>query len=446
MEAGRRAVARRAGGADLLSAMGWPPPSSTASVSAPPPPRGGGASGLAFAPAAPEGFVRDAARSHGDARAESAAVHGDNLDVMRRLLAAGFAGRFRCAYFDPPFNSGRRFAEYDDARAPGQWLAEVRERLACARALLADDGALFVEIDDTELGPLLGALDDLFGRAQRVSTITVVRSATTGHKAINRGPVNVTDFLLVYAKDRARFRPHRLTRPRDGYDRAYSTWLDEPDAPLVRWRFRPLRQAAREALGARATRADVEAFAVRHAHHVVRFAQPRFEAVSRAAQRLIERSRAAPEEVLRLARDGKKDLLLRGGNRVLFLADKVTEVDGEPRIVEPLTNVWDDLPFQGIAREGGARFVRNKKPEALVARVLALATDPGDWVLDAYLGSGTTAAVAQKMGRRWVGIERGEHFDAMCLPRLRRVVDGEDATGVTRAFGWRGGGGFHVWT
>ena len=137
--------------------------------------------------------------------------------------------------------------------------------------------------------------------------------------------------------------------------------------------------------------------------------------------------------------------MLRGGNRVLFLEDKVVERDGRRVLVEPLTNVWDDVPFQGIAREGGARFVRNKKPEKLLARVLSLTTDPGDWVLDPFLGSGTTAAVALKMGRRWVGIERGDHVDTLCLPRLRRVVDGVDVTGVSRAFGWKGGGGFHVW-
>jgi adenine-specific DNA-methyltransferase len=185
---------------------------------------------------------------------------------------------------------------------------------------------------------------------------------------------------------------------------------------------------------------------VEQADHVVRFAQPRYDAVSLRARALIDRSRKEPDQVFRLERDGRKDLVLRGGNRILFLADKVVERDGERVLVEPLTNVWDDVPFQGIAREGGARFVRNKKPERLIARILALSTDPGDWVLDAFLGSGTTAAVAHKMGRRWVGIERGEQLDTLCLPRLRRVVDGEDATGVTRAFGWKGGGGFHVLT
>ena len=395
----------------------------------------------------PRTFTRDASRSCGEARAGNVLVHGENLEAMGRLARAGFGRRFRCVYLDPPFNSGRRFAEYDDALSPEAWRAMMRERIEAARELLADDGAMFVEIDDTELGALQLLMDEVFGRAQRVSTITVVRSAATGHKTINRGPVNVADYLLVYARDRARWRCNQLVRERRGYDRAYGTWLENPDDPCARWRFEPLAARARRALGdAGATRADVEAWAIEHAANVVRFAQPRYEAVSTKARALIDRSRREPERVLRLRRPGRKDLVLRGGNRVLFLADKVVVEDGRARLVEPLTNVWDDVPFQGIAREGGARFIRNKKPERLLARVIAMSTDPGDWVLDPFLGSGTTAAVAHKMKRRWVGIERGAHVDALCIPRLARVVDGTDATGVTRAFDWRGGGGFDVWT
>ncbi len=395
---------------------------------------------------APTVFSRDDSRSYGEPAAENVLVHGENLDVMRRLTVAGFGGRFRCIYLDPPFNSGRRFAEYDDSLVPGAWRNMVRDRLEAARVLLADDGAIFVEIDDTELGPLQVEMDDVFGREQRVSTVTVVRSAATGHKAINRGPVNVTDFLLVYARDRARWRCNAVVRERERYDSAYATWLENPRDAREAWRFVPLATHARRVLGRGARRADIERYAVEHADHVVRFAQPRYDAVSLRARELIDRSRREPDRVLRLARTGRKDLLLLRGNRILRLADKVAVRDGRRVLVEPLTNVWDDVPFQGMAREGGARFIRNKKPERLIARILELSTDPGDWVLDPFLGSGTTAAVAHKMDRRWVGIEQGDHVDAMCVPRLRRVVDGQDATGVTRAFGWEGGGGFHVWT
>jgi adenine-specific DNA-methyltransferase len=387
-----------------------------------------------------------AVRSYGDPRSENLLVHGENLEAMRRLASLGFAGRFRCVYFDPPFNSGRRFAEYDDALEPAAWRAMMRERLEVVSVLLADDGAVFAEIDDTELGTLQREMDEVFGRAQRVSTITVVRSAATGHKAINRGPVNVTDFLLVYAKSRSRWRCNSLVRERPGYDPAYRTWLENPDDEPEGWRFVPLARHVRSVLGRDATDAQVSRYAIDHAAHVVRFAQPRYEAVSRQARALIDRSRAEPARVLRLVRPGRRPIVLRGGNRVLRLADKVAERDGRRILVEPLTNVWDDVPFQGIAREGGARFVRNKKPERLLARILSLQTDPGDWVLDPFLGSGTTAAVAHKMGRSWVGIERGDHVHDLCVPRLRRVLAGEDATGVTRSVGWNGGGGFRVWT
>ncbi|MGH7286137.1 MAG: DNA methyltransferase, partial [Polyangiaceae bacterium] len=159
---------------------------------------------------------------------------------------------------------------------------------------------------------------------------------------------------------------------------------------------------------------------------------------------LIGESRAHPHRTFVLERQGRKPFILRGGNRVLVLADKVRVVNGKREIVEPVTNVWDDIKFQGIANEGGVTFSRNKKPERLVERVLEMATAAGDYVLDPFLGSGTTAAVAQKMGRRYVGIESGEAFDSMSVPRMKRVVDGLDFTGISKSRNWRGGGGFAV--
>jgi adenine-specific DNA-methyltransferase len=394
-------------------------------------------------------------RTYGDARAPNLLVHGDNLGVLR-ALARTSSGKFRCAYLDPPYNTGRKFVEYMDALAPAAWEAMMGPRLEALLPLLADDGALFVEIDDTQLAPLTLILDRIFGAQNRISTITIVRSAPTGHKAINAGPVHVSDFLLVYAKDRRRWRYRPQVRVREGYDAAYSTWLEDPDARPASWRFRPLKAAVAEALGHGTPRdavralgreafvARVHAHALRRARHVVRFAQPRYEAIGAAARRIVDRSRARPEEVLVLAREGRPPFIVRGGNRILFLADKVRDVGGRPAIVEPLTNVWSDVPFQGIAREGGVVFSRNKKPERLVARVLSMATDPGDWVLDPFLGSGTTAAVAHKMGRRWIGIDSGDHVLTLAEPRLARVVAGEDPTGITSAVGFTGGGGFGV--
>ena len=395
-------------------------------------------------------------RRHGpDVAPENLLVHGDNLAALTKL-AGRYTGKISCVYLDPPFNTGRSFAEYNDSLGTAEWAAMMRPRLQALLPLLADDGAVFAEIDDTQLAHLTLLMDEIFGARNRITTITVVRSAATGHKAINAGPVHVSDFVLAYAKDKKKWRYRPQVRVRDGLDPAYGTWLDDPEAAPARWTFRPLKSEIAMQLGYATPRAAVvglgrEAFerklvelALASARNVVRFAQPRYEAIGRAAQAIVDRSRAAPERVFVLDREGRSAFIVRGGNRILFLGDKVRIVGGRPAIVEPLTNVWTDVPFQGIAREGGVVFTRNKKPERLVARIVAMASDPGDWVLDPFLGSGTTAAVAHKMNRRWIGIESGDHLATLAEPRLARVVAGEDATGISHETGFVGGGSFAV--
>ncbi len=395
-------------------------------------------------------------RRHGpDVAPENLLVHGDNLAALTKL-AGRYTGKISCVYLDPPFNTGRSFAEYNDSLSTAEWAAMMRPRLQALLPLLADDGAVFAEIDDTQLAHLMLLMDEIFGARNRITTITVVRSAATGHKAINAGPVHVSDFVLAYAKDKKKWRYRPQVRVRDGLDPAYGTWLEHPEAAPARWTFRPLKSEIAMQLGYATPRAAVvglgrEAFerklvelALASARNVVRFAQPRYEAIGRAAQAIVDRSRAAPERVFVLDREGRSAFIVRGGNRILFLGDKVRIVGGRPAIVEPLTNVWTDVPFQGIAREGGVVFTRNKKPERLVARIVAMASDPGDWVLDPFLGSGTTAAVAHKMNRRWIGIESGDHLATLAEPRLARVVAGEDATGISHETGFVGGGSFAV--
>lgn len=402
------------------------------------------------------GLLRDAARSPIAAtRGENMLIHGDNLPVLTHMYREG--RRFRCIYLDPPFNTGRTFAEYTDTRAPHEWAEMMRPRIELLRELLTDDGVIWVEIDDTELGSLVVLMDEVFGRDARLSIITVARSAATGHKAINRGPVNVADYLVLYARDRKRARLHPVTRERDGMDPAYRTVLLNPNDAPERWTFEPLgahvaklwgfrsAASARRELGEAVYNARMDAWALENAARVVRFAQPRYEAISIEARHLVDLSRAQPTRIFVLTRPRHKPMILRGGNRVLFLKDKVDIRDGRPRLVEPLTNIWNDIGFQGIAKEGGVTFARNKKPERLLARILAMSTDPGDWVLDPFVGSGTTTAVAHKLGRRWVGIENGDHFNRLCLRRMQSVVSGE-GSGVSRMADFRGGGGFGVYT
>jgi adenine-specific DNA-methyltransferase len=224
------------------------------------------------------------------------------------------------------------------------------------------------------------------------------------------------------------------------------------------WRFESLAEhvaraqgyadarAAKKALGRKAAfDAKVIEYALANPTEVVRYAQPDYKAVSKAAQRLIDESKRTPGCVLRLEREDHSDMYFVDGNRVLFLANKVEGEGTDAALVEPLTNWWDDIPWQGIAREGGVEFPKNKKPEKLIKRILDMCTEPGDWVLDSFAGSGTTGAVAHKMRRRWIMIERGEHCDTLITPRLRSVIDGTDASGITAPAGWSGGGGYRYY-
>ena len=174
--------------------------------------------------------------------------------------------------------------------------------------------------------------------------------------------------------------------------------------------------------------------------------RPDYDAVSEDAQKIIDRSLDAPQEVFHLPREGYSDMYFKGGQRWIFYREKLKEIDGVLMAGEPLTTLWDDLLSNNLHTEGDVAFPKSKKPEALIKRILELATSSdSDLILDAFLGSGTTAAVAHKMNRRWIGIERGEHAKSKCLPRLEGVLKGEQ-TGISVQVDWKGGGGFHFCT
>ena len=183
-------------------------------------------------------------------------------------------------------------------------------------------------------------------------------------------------------------------------------------------------------------------FVLENATSVMQLARPDYDSVSAAARMLIDKSLENANEIFRLQRDGFSDLYLIGGQRILFYSDKLKLIDGKYVAGEPLTTIWDDLLSNNLHKEGDVDFPKSKKPEALIKRVLELSTEKGDWVLDSFAGSGTTGAAAHKMGRRWVMVELGEHCHTHIMPRLQKVVDGTDSSGITSAVGWQGGGGF----
>jgi adenine-specific DNA-methyltransferase len=381
-------------------------------------------------------------------------IFGDNLLALK-ALEAEFAGKVKCVYIDPPFNTQQAFEHYDDGIEHSLWLGLVRDRLEIIRRLMADEGTLFVHIDDNELGYLIVLLDDIFGRTNRVSVVTFKQGSATGHKSINPGVVSTSNFILIYAKNKSAWVPNRVFTARAERDKRYGQYIENHNEPYSSWRFITLTKAFAVNLGIaekgikKALGDEFEDllsdFVMKNAQHVVRLARPDYNAVSGEARDMIDKSKQSPNEVLLLERQAHSNMYFINGERILFYSDKLKLIDGEYVAGEPLTSIWDDILSNNLHNEGGVEFPKGKKPEALIKRCFDLATNPGDIILDSFAGSGTTGAVAHKMGRRWIMIELGEHCHTHVVPRLQKVIDGEDQGGISKAVNWQGGGGFRYY-
>jgi adenine-specific DNA-methyltransferase len=380
-------------------------------------------------------------------------IFGDNLLALK-ALEQEFAGRIKCIYIDPPFNTQQAMEHYDDGVEHSIWLSLMRDRLEILHRLLAIDGTLFVHIDDNELGYLIVLLDELFGRNNRLYVVTFKQGSATGHKSINPGCVNTTNYLLIYARDKNLWKPNRVFTGRER-DTRYGQFVVNIDEHYEGWKITTLSKAfaASRRLPEKEARKLVkkqpglmDAFVLKNAKSVMQLARPDYDGVSGEAKKLIDKSEASPDRIFKLTRQGYSDIYLLGGKRLLFYSDKLKLVDGEYVAGEPLTTLWDDVLSNNLHNEGGVEFPKGKKPEALIKRVFELVTKPRDWVLDSFAGSGTTGAVAHKMGRRWIMVELGDHCHTHIIPRLKKVVDGTDPGGITESVGWRGGGGFRYYT
>lgn len=411
----------------------------------------------------PRILIEDTAKSyHASAKREgdifdNMLIHGDNLLALKALQSdERVKGKVKCVYIDPPFNTQQALPNYDDGIEHSLWLSLIRDRLEILRELLSEDGTLFVHIDDNEIAYLTAVLDQIFGRENRISIITFKQGAATGHKAINPGVVSTSNFILLYAREKAKWKPNKVFVGRVDRDKRYNQFIQNVESASADWQFTTLMKAFAQSLElperglkkrfGKEFETKIIEFVHANARAVTRTARPDYDSVSSAAQEMIDNSTRFPREILKLKRDGElSDMYFKNGERILFYSDKLKFVDGQYVAGEPLTTIWDDILSNNLHNEGGVEFPKSKKPEALIKRCLDLATVRNDLVLDSFAGSGTTGAVAHKMGRRWVMVELAEHANTHITPRMRRVVDGSDKSGVTDASSWKGGGGFRFY-
>ncbi|MFZ2493212.1 MAG: site-specific DNA-methyltransferase [Thermoanaerobaculia bacterium] len=343
-------------------------------------------------------------------------IFGDNLLALK-ALEQEFTGKVRCVYIDPPYNTGSAFEHYDDGIEHSLWLSLMRDRLELLRRTLRNDGSIWINIDDNEGHYLKVLLDEVFGRRNFVATVIWQKLHARNNSAQFFSADH--DFILVYAKEIESWRRNKVGRT-EASDADF--WNPDSD-PRGDWR-----------------RSDLTA-SKSYADGKYEVTGPHGDVFAPRANRWWSISR---ETFYGLAADNR---LWWGKTGKTFPFRK--RFRSELGELVP-TTVWSHEEV-GNNREAKQEVTRifgrddifsTPKPERLLQRIIHIASDPGDIVLDSFAGSGTTGAVAHKMGRRWIMVELGEHAKTHIVPRLRKVVDGTDAGGITEAVDWKGGGGF----
>ena len=346
-------------------------------------------------------------------------VQGDNLEALKALLPF-YSGRVKCIYIDPPYNTGSAFEHYDDNVEHSRWLSVMWPRLELLRELLAEDGSIWISIDDNEGHYLKIVMDEIFGRRNFIANVVWQKSYTSNQTA--KFVSDTHDHILLYARNVECLSVGKVERTEE-QKRTFRNPDDDPRGP---WKAENLSAGKYYAAG-------------------------QFEITGPTGKKFLPPKnrywRMNRETYESWLSDARITFGVRGEGRPM-LKKFLREMD------TGLTpNTWwehNEVGSNKLASTDlknlfpGQEVFGNPKPEALISRILQLATSSGDLVLDSFLGSGTTAAVAHKMGRRYIGIEMGDHAVTHCAPRLHKVVEGEQG-GISKSVGWKGGGGFRFY-
>ena len=349
-------------------------------------------------------------------------IHGDNLLALK-ALEQEYTGKVKCAFIDPPYNTGSAFEHYDDGIEHSLWLSLMRDRIALLKRLLTEDGALWMTIDDNEAFYLKVLCDEVFGRANFVSSIVWAKRVSPANDAKYFSSDH--DFVLVYAKNKPLWKPNRLPRTEE-----QNSYYKNPDKdPRGPW-----NSVTYTGNKTKNERPNLY-YPIVNPNTGEEILPPDTLTWRYGKETHAENEK---ENLLYWGKDGKS----RVPRLKMFLADAEAVV---PRTIWPANEVGSTQAAMTEQKTLFATPFATPKPEALLQRILHISSKAGDLVLDSFAGSGTTGAVAQKMGRRWIMVELGDHCDTHIVPRLRKVIDGADPGGVTEAVEWKGGGGFRYY-
>ncbi len=389
-----------------------------------------------------------------DENTENMLIHGDNLLALK-ALESKYAGKVKCIYIDPPFNTGARIdaqgkeVGYEDGLEHSTWLNMMYQRFKILHALLAKDGALFVHLDDNEADYCKIVLDEIFGRNNFMNKVTVAARSPSAFSTVNPGMFVASEYILYYAKNRGLLKEKQMKTLRDP-DPAYDKFILNIDEDFTNWEYINVGDAFATEVDYSKVRPDkivsrYNKFIIENANRIFRLTAISDSGAGKKVVDLKYQSLHAKDRIFKLDRDGLDDIYVLNGQQIAFYSKNIAEIDGRLSATKMLTDIWTDIAWEGIAKEGDVIFKKGKKPEKLLRRCIDMVTEPNDIVLDSFLGSGTTAAVAHKMRRRYIGIEMGNHAYSHCKHRLDKVISGEDKGGITKLVNWQGGGGYRFY-
>ncbi|MHB8529797.1 MAG: site-specific DNA-methyltransferase [Caulobacteraceae bacterium] len=364
----------------------------------------------------------------GDGQLNNMLIHGDNLLALKALESA-YVGSVKLAYIDPPFNTGQAFEHYNDGVEHSAWLNLISARIALIHSLLSDDGSIWVHLDDHEVHRARCLLDEAFGTRNFVATVIWEKADSPRMDA--RLFSGRHDYIIVYARNIDLFEINKVNAIGEGVANHYNK-LDGNR----QYYLKPLR-----AMGADGTRE----------------ARPSlfFPLIAPDGAQVYPKNPDGTDGRWRWGRERVESDI----GRIEWVAGRTGwsayfRVYADENETRPPETIWTHKEAgsnRTSKAEAKALATANQrpfdtpKPERLLRRIVEIGSNPGDLVLDSFAGSGTTGAVAHKMGRRWIMVELGDHCETHIVPRMKKVIDGEDPGGITEAVGWKGGGGFRYY-
>lgn len=398
----------------------------------------------------PRILVEDKDKSYGDHNTGNMLIHGNNLLALK-ALEKEFAGKIKCIYIDPPFNTGSRINAdgeeigYEDGIEHSIWLTDMYRRLVYLRNLLSEDGGIFVHLDDNESDYLKILMDEVFGRNNCMNRISVEARAPSAFSTVNPGMFKAAEYILFYAKDKTKINEKQMRVKRDP-DYAYDKFIKNIEEPYDKWEYCTVQEAfsntnIKKSSNPLSLMKQYNDFILNNANRIFRFTAISDTGAGQAVVDLKYKSKEVPDKIFYMPREKYDDIYVLNGSQISFYSKNVIEIEGKKSASSLMTDIWTDIAWEGIANEGGVTFKKGKKPERLLKRCIEMITNPGDYVLDSFLGSGTTIAVAHKLNRNWIGIEMAPHCYSHCKKRIDSVVDGEQ-TGISKIINWQGGGGY----